>query len=56
MEKIIMEIVKSLYGRDEKQVLNYWEKLNSILLEKKIDETNFMHILQFFILKIILKL
>ena len=35
MEKIIIEIVKSLYGRDKKQVLNYWEKLNSILLEKK---------------------
>ena len=50
MEKIIMEIVKYLYGKDKKQVLNYWEKLNSILLEEKIDETNFMHILQFFVL------
>ena len=54
MEKIIMEIIKEivkyLYGKDKKQVFNYWEKLNSILLEEKIDETNFMHIFQFFIL------
>ena len=50
MEKIIIEIVKSLYGRDKKQVLNYWEKLNSILLEEKIDEKNFMHMFHFFVL------
>ena len=50
MEKIITEIVKCLYGKDKKQVLNYWEKLNSILLEEKIDETNFMHMFHFFVL------
>lgn len=50
MEKIITEIVKYLYGKDKKQVLNYWEKLNSILLEKKIDEKNFMHMFHFFVL------
>lgn len=50
MEKIIIEIVKSLYGRDKKQVLNYWEKLRFNFAGEKIDEKNFMHMFHFFVL------
>ena len=50
MEKIIMEIVKYLYDAEKDNLLNYWEKLSSGLLEEKIDEKNFMHMFQFFVL------
>ena len=50
MEKIIMEIVKYLYHAEKDNLLNYWEKLSSGLLEEKIDEKNFMHMFHFFVL------
>lgn len=50
MEKIIIEIVKSLHDGDEKNLLIYWKNVSAILLEKEIDEKNFIHMFQFFVL------